>query len=190
MLYSSKHLLDQDSRGGGGRRGHGVGGWDLDLVRTLTPSLCILKCFSHFSFSAESGQTDRQTDTLVFRTDRQTDVNKKQVIQCPCCAVTSPATRLPPSTPHGWGKGRSNDAATVSRRGFLASACSRALCSPSPERSLHTDTNTVRAAVHSHEVSGFAACHPRVQSYFHYPPRGPAVYSSLSCEPLSCPCPS
>lgn len=69
-------------------------------------------------------------------------------------------TRPPPSTPHGWGKDRSNDAATGSRTGFPASTCSRALYSPFPERSLHTDTNTVRTSVHSDRISPFAGRQP------------------------------
>lgn len=61
-----------------------------------------------------------------------------------CCEVNSPVTRPPPSTPHGWGTDRSTGAATGSGTGSPASTCSRALYSLFPERSLHTDTNTVR----------------------------------------------
>lgn len=40
--------------------------------------------------------------------------------------VNLPVTRPHPSTPHGWGRDRSNGAATGSGTGFQASACSRA----------------------------------------------------------------
>lgn len=108
-----------------------------------------------------------------------------------CCKVNSPVTRPPPSTPHGWGKDRSNDAATGSRTGSPASTCSRALYSPFPARSLHTDTNTVRTpSAYSDRISPFAACHGCFQSNFLYPPHGRAACSSPSCELHSCPCPS
>lgn len=65
----------------------------------------------------------------------------KRAEVCVCREVGSPVTRPPPSIPHDWGRDRSSDAATESKRGSRASACSRALYSPSPGRSLHPDTH-------------------------------------------------
>lgn len=47
-----------------------------------------------------------------------------------------PLTRLHLSILHGWGTNRSIGAATVLGRGFLASACSHALCSLCPKHNL------------------------------------------------------
>lgn len=114
----------------------GLWGCSGDLEFTLTPSLCFLKWFSHFSISEWSGQTDRQTPTLYHG-----QTWAENVVRCVCWEAGSPVTRPPPSTPHDWGRDRSSDAATESKRGSRASACSRALCSPSPGRSLHPDTH-------------------------------------------------
>lgn len=62
-------------------------------------------------------------------------------------------TRPPPSTLHGLGKDRSSDAATESGTGSPASACSRALYSPFPGRSLHRDTSTVTTSAYSDWIS-------------------------------------
>lgn len=102
-----------------------------DLEFTLTPSLCFLKWFSHFSISELSGQTDRQTPMLYHG---QTCAGN--VRGCVRWEAGSPVTRPRPSTPRDWGRDRSSAAATESERGSRASACSRAWYSPSPGRSL------------------------------------------------------
>lgn len=133
---------------------------------------------------SRDGQTDRQKHSYSDRQQKKKNNLSLQdrrtwwwhawtwrVIKCVCCEVNSPVTRPPPSTPHGWGTDRSIGAATGSGTGSPASTCSRALYSLFPERSLHTDTNTVRKI---YQMIFLASRRDRVHSGCHLPSSWPS----------------
>lgn len=152
-----------------------------DLEFTLTPSLCFLKWFSHFSISELSGQTDRHPRFSMDRHEQQTCRDT--------CAERwpHPWLALPPPL-HTIGEEIEVATLPLSQKRV-----------PELQHVAVHDTVLSQGVICTHTQTGLEA-RQRISSAFSphscfqspslYLPRGPAVCSLPSCVPRSCPCPS